>query len=118
MKRILLTLATTGAAAVSLAAAAQGAATAPTVQVTEKDFSIRLSAKPRPGAVKLVVRNTAANAHDFWLRGGGKTWKTRSLGQGRSATLTAQLKPGVKYSYWCSVPGHRSMGMSGSFVAR
>jgi uncharacterized cupredoxin-like copper-binding protein len=118
MKLILLSLVATVAAAVSLAAVAQSATNAQTVRVTEVDYSIRLSAKPRPGAVKFVIRNAGDDGHDFWLKGGGKTWKIRVLGEGRSSSLTATLKKGVKYSYWCAVGSHRSKGMSGTFVAR
>jgi uncharacterized cupredoxin-like copper-binding protein len=118
MKLILLTLVATIAAAVSLAAVAQSATTAQTVRVTEVDYKIGLSAKPKAGVVKFVIRNAGDDGHDFWVKGGGKTWKTRVLGEGRSASLTATLKKGVKYSYWCAVGSHRSKGMSGSFVAR
>lgn len=119
MKLILLILAATIVAAASLATVARSATTAQTVRVTEVDYGIRLSAKPKPGTVKFVIRNASEDdAHDFWLRGGGKTWKTRVLGEGRAATLTAQLKKGVRYAYWCAVGSHRSKGMSGSFVAR
>ena len=34
------------------------------------------------------------------------------------ASLTATLRKGVRYSFWCAVGSHRSKGMSGSFVAR
>jgi len=118
MKLILLSLVTTLVAAVSLAAVAQSATTAQTVRVTEVSYSIRLSAKPKPGVVKFVIRNAGDDGHDFWLKGGGKTWKTRVIGEAGSASLTATLKKGVKYSYWCAVGSHRSKGMSGSFVAR
>ena len=118
MKPILVTLAAAVLAAVSLAAVAQSAPNAQTVRVTANDYSIRLSAKPKPGVVKFVVRNASDDGHDFWLRGGGKTWKSRVLGEGRSATVTATLKRGVTYSFWCSIGSHRSKGMKGSFVAR
>ena len=118
MKLILLSLIAAVTAAVSLAAVAQSATTAQTVRVTEVDYSIRLSAKPKPGIVKFVIRNAGDDGHDFWLRGGGKTWKTRVIGEAGSASLTATLKKGVKYSYWCAVGSHRSKGMSGSFIAR
>ena len=118
MKLILLTLLSTISAAVSLAAVAQSATTAQTVRVTEVDYSIKLSAKPRSGAVKFVIRNVGDDGHDFWLKGGGRTWKTRIIGEAGSASLTATLRKGVKYSYWCAVGSHRSKGMSGSFVAR
>ncbi|MGH3071823.1 MAG: hypothetical protein ACRDNB_06085 [Gaiellaceae bacterium] len=122
MKLILLSLLAAIAAAVSAAAVAQSATTAQTVRVTESSYSIRLSAKPRPGVVKFVVRNVSDDvsddAHDLWLRGGGKTWKTRVLGEGRTASFTATLKKGVRYSFWCAVGSHRSKGMRGSFIAR
>lgn len=118
MKLILLSLVAALVAAVSLAAVARSATTAQTVRVTEVDYSIRLSAKPKPGVVKFVVRNAGDDGHDFWLKGDGKTWKTRVIGEAGGATLTATLKRGVRYSFWCAVGSHRSKGMSGSFVAR
>jgi plastocyanin len=118
MKLILTTMLVTLVAAASLVAVAKSASTAQTVRVTEASYSIRLSAKPKPGTVKFVIRNASDDGHDFWLKGGGKTWKTRVLGEAGSASLTAVLKRGVKYTYWCAVGSHRSKGMSGSFVAR
>ena len=118
MKLILTSLLATTIAAASLAAIARSASSAQTIRVTEVSYSIRLSAKPKPGTVKFVVRNASDDGHDFWLRGGGKTWKTRVLGEARTAGLTAVLKRGVKYTYWCAVGDHRQEGMSGSFIAR
>ena len=118
MKLILTSLLATLVAAASLAAVAKSASTAQTIRVTEDSYSIRLSAKPKPGTVKFVIRNVSDDGHDFWLKGGGKIWKTRVLGEAGSASLTAVLKRGVKYTYWCAVGSHRSKGMSGSFVAR
>ena len=105
-------------AMLALAIPALGSGTAQTVRVTEVDGRISLSSKPRSGVVKFVVRNSGDEGHDFWLRGGGKRWKTRVLGVGSSATLTARLKKGVRYSYWCGVSDHASEGMRGSFIAR
>jgi len=114
----LLTLLALAVSSVTLAAVAQSAATVQTVRVTEVSNSIRFSAKPKAGTVKFQVRNASGDGHDFWLKGGGKTWKTRVIGEAGAATLTATLKKGVRYSYWCAVGSHRSKGMSGSFVAR
>jgi plastocyanin len=118
MKLIWLTLVATVAAAISLAAVAHSAPNAHTVRVTANSYSYKLSAKPKAGAVKFVIRNAAkGDAHDIWIRGGGKTWKSRFLGPNGTATVTATLKKGVKYTFWCSVGSHRKKGMSGSFVA-
>ncbi len=118
IKLALLTTVAVIASFVSLAAVAQSATTAQTVRVTEASYSIRFSAKPKAGVVKFVVKNASGDAHDMWLRGGGKTWKTRVMGGQASSTLTATLKKGVRYTFWCGVGGHSSEGMRGSFVAR
>ena len=118
MKLILLSVVATLVAALSVAAVARSATTAQTVRVTEVEYTIRLSAKPKAGPVKFVVRNVGDDGHDFWVKGGGKTWKTRVLGGGRTASLTATLKKGVRYSFWCGVSDHREEGMRGSFVVR
>jgi plastocyanin len=118
MKLILLSLVAAVVAAVSLAAVAQSAPNAQTVRVTANSYSYKLSAKPKAGAVKFVIRNAAkGDAHDIWIKGGGKTWKSRFLVPNGTATVTATLKKGVKYTFWCSVSSHRKKGMSGSFVA-
>jgi hypothetical protein len=105
-------------AVIALAIPALGSSAAQTVRVNEVDGRISLSTRPRSGVVKFVVRNAGDEGHDFWLRGGGKRWKTRVLGVGSSATLTARLKKGARYSYWCGVSDHAEEGMRGSFIAR
>jgi hypothetical protein len=111
-------LAASAIAMVALAIPALGSSAAQTVRVNEVDGRISLSARPKSGLVRFVVRNNGDEGHDFWLRGGGKRWKTRVLGVGSSATLTARLKKGVRYSYWCGVSDHAADGMRGSFIAR
>jgi hypothetical protein len=111
-------LAASAIAMVALAIPALGSSATQTVRVKEVDGRITLSARPRSGLVKFVVRNNGDEGHDFWLRGGGKRWKTRVLGVGSSATLTVRLKKGVRYSYWCGVSDHAEEGMRGSFIAR
>jgi hypothetical protein len=105
-------------AMVALAIPALGSSATQTVRVNEVDGRISLSARPKSGLVRFVVRNNGDEGHDFWLRGGGKRWKTRVLGVGSSATLTVRLKKGVRYSYWCGVSDHAEEGMRGSFIAR
>ena len=114
----LLTLLALVASSVTLVAVAHSAATAQTVRVTEVSYGIRLSAKPKAGTVKFQIRNGSDDAHDFWLKGGGRTWRTRTLGESQTASLTANLKKGVRYRFWCSIGDHREEGMAGSFVAR
>jgi hypothetical protein len=118
MLRALILAAVSLAAAAALALPVLAAPSAQTVRVNEVDYRISLSAKPRAGAVRFLVRNGGDDGHDFWLRGGGKTVKTRVIGGGRSASPTARLKKGVRYSFWCGVSDHAQEGMRGSFIAR
>jgi uncharacterized cupredoxin-like copper-binding protein len=97
--------------------ASLAAPTAQTVRVTETSYRIKLSAKPKAGVVKFVVRNASDDPHDFLVRGGGKTFKSRVLAGSSGATVTARLKKGVRYTFWCSVSDHAEEGMKGSFVA-
>ena len=111
-------LALAALAATALLALPSLAAPAQTIRVTETNYRIALSAKPKAGVVRFAVRNASDDGHDFWLKGGGKTWRTRGLAEGSSASLTATLRKGVRYQYWCAVGSHARKGMRGSFVAR
>jgi hypothetical protein len=106
------------AAAALLALPVLAAPSAQTIRVSETSYRIKLSVKPRAGVAKFVVRNASDDGHDFWIKGGGKTYKTRVLGGGGTASLTAKLKKGVRYSFWCGVSDHAEEGMRGSFIAR
>ena len=119
MKRLIILPALAALAAVAaLVPAGLSATNAQTIRVTEASYRITLSAAPEAGQVRFVVRNASGDDHDFWILGGGKTFRTRVLGEGRTASVAATLKKGVKYRYWCAVDDHRVRGMSGSFVAR
>ena len=117
LRTTLLTLVAIAATAL-LALPSLAAPTAQSIRVTETSYRISLSAKPRAGVVRFVVRNASGDGHDFWLKGGGKTYRTRGLAQGGSASLTATLTKGVRYQYRCAVGSHATKGMRGSFVAR
>jgi hypothetical protein len=118
MKKTIGILAASALAMVALAIPTIGSSAPQSVRVSEVDGRIALAAKPRGGMVKFVVRNNGDEGHDFWIRGGGKRWKTRVLGVGNSQTLTVRLKKGVRYSFWCGVSDHAEEGMRGSFIAR
>jgi len=118
MTKLILPALAALAAVATLVPAAFSAPAAQTITVSESSYRIKLSTTPRAGSVKFVIRNLSDDGHDFWVQGGGKTIKSRVLGESGSATLTTTLRKGVRYAYWCAVGSHRSKGMSGSFVAR
>src|SRR5437764_15196652 len=97
---------------VALPGLAGAAATAQTVIAKETNFKIALSAKPRHGTVKLIAKNAAKGiTHDLRIHGGGKTWHTKLLKPGKSATLTTTIKNGVKYKVCCTGDAHAKLGI-------
>jgi uncharacterized cupredoxin-like copper-binding protein len=89
--------------------AAPAAVHATTVQVAAKDFSFTLSRRTVPhGKVSFVITNRGVATHDFAIA--GHTSKT--IGPGKSTTLTVSLKPG-RYTYRCTVDSHTELGMKG-----
>jgi len=79
-----------------------------TVQVQEKEYKITLATTTvHHGVVTFVVKNVGKIPHDLTVQGGKKT---ASIGPGKTAKLTVTLKRG-SYTLYCSVPGHRQLGM-------
>ena len=116
--RIALTLLAVAAAAAALTAplAFGGATATQTVRVTEVDYRISLSTRPKAGKVTFVIRNNGSHRHDFRLKGNGIVRKTPLLAPGQTARLTVTLKRGERYELWCAP--HEDMGMRAAFVAR
>jgi plastocyanin len=71
----------------------------------------QLSAKA--GAVTITMANASPVEHDVAVEQGGKTLGATSPFTGGSRTLTLNLKPGT-YTFFCTVPGHRRLGMEGT----
>jgi plastocyanin len=74
-----------------------------------------LSAKA--GTVKIAFTNMAPLGHNMTIQQGtsGSTVGATPTFQGGTKTLTVKLKPG-KYTFFCSVPGHRQGGMQGTLT--
>ena len=96
-------------AVVPVALAHSHAAAATTVTVKASEFKFVLSTKKaKHGVISFKVTNKGKIPHDFKIAGK----KTPLLKPGKSATL----KKG-SYKYICTVPGHASFGMKGTFKA-
>jgi uncharacterized cupredoxin-like copper-binding protein len=91
--------------------AAKGASTTVagvTVKATEVEYKITLSThKVHHGVVTFVVKNSGKIPHNLTIQGGKHT---TNIAPGKSAKLTVTLKKG-SYTLYCSVPGHRQLGM-------
>ena len=74
-----------------------------------------LSAKA--GKVTIVMKNPAPLSHNVSLQGAGVNQMGQTVATGGTSTVSATLKPG-KYTFYCSVPGHRQAGMFGTLTVK
>lgn len=82
------------------------------VEVTEVDYKIRLpETSVERGAYTFELKNEGKDMHNLAVKGPGVSAETPTIGPGKTAKLEAELKPGT-YELYCSVPGHRGLGMS------
>lgn len=70
-----------------------------------------LSAKA--GTVTIVMANMSSVEHNVTIAQGSKVLGATPTFTGGTRTLSVKLKPG-KYTFYCSVPGHRQAGMEGT----
>jgi uncharacterized cupredoxin-like copper-binding protein len=73
-------------------------------------------ASAKAGKATIVFNNPQSLTHDVAIEdsSGGEVGKTDLIGEGETST-TVDLKPG-KYTFYCSVPGHREAGMEGNLT--
>ena len=90
-------------------AAAEGGQT---VQVSEKEFKIELpSTTLKPGSYTFDLSNKGKQPHDLTIDGPGVSKAhTPVINGGKHATLKVKLAAGT-YDFYCSVPGHKQLGM-------
>ena len=110
----ILGLGVLGAATAGVVAQASAAKT--TINVTEREYSIKLSARKAPvGVVQFVIRNGGRYSHAVSVKQGTVSKRTPLIKPGKTATLTITLKNG-KVSLWCPVPGHAARGMKATLA--
>jgi len=82
------------------------------IDVTEKDFSITVAggSTVKPGTYTFVVVNKGPSSHDLAINGPGVADKATPISGPGTQTLTVTLKKGT-YDLFCSVPGHKALGM-------
>jgi plastocyanin len=85
-----------------------------TIAVQEKEFQILLPAlrKLPPANYTFVVKNAGKVPHDLVIEGGELTndVKTPTIEPGAEAKLEIALGKGT-YTLYCSIDGHRALGM-------
>ena len=83
-----------------------------TVQVSEKEFKISVpSTTMKPGSYTFDLSNDGHQPHDLTIQGPGVSKAhTPVINGGQHATLKVKLAAG-EYDFYCSVPGHKQLGM-------
>jgi plastocyanin len=84
-----------------------------TIDVTLKDFSIAVASTGSlaPGTYTFHVTNNGPSSHNLTINGPGVSdMATPTFAAGGSQDLTVTLKNGT-YDLFCSVPGHKQLGM-------
>ena len=71
----------------------------------------------KAGQVTIDMKNPSSTPHNIAIEGGGIDKDGEIVSQGGMSTVTATLKPG-KYTFYCSVPGHRQAGMQGTLTVK
>jgi plastocyanin len=82
------------------------------VNVTLKDFSITIAGgtKLAPARYSFVVTNDGPSSHNLTINGPGVSNAATPTFASGTQTLTVTLKKG-SYEFYCSVPGHKQLGM-------
>jgi uncharacterized cupredoxin-like copper-binding protein len=75
-------------------------------------------ASTEAGEVSVDFKNPQGLSHDVAIEDskGETVGKTEVIGEGETSE-TVNLKPG-KYTFYCSVPGHREAGMEGTLTVK
>jgi plastocyanin len=74
------------------------------------------NATAKAGQVKITAQNPQSIGHNIAITGNGVNQKGQVVTNATS-TVTVNLKPG-KYTFYCSVPGHREGGMQGTLTVK
>ncbi len=75
------------------------------------------SATGTPGQVQVRMQNKSSTPHDIAVSGGGVNQVGKIVTNGGISVVSASLKPG-KYTFFCTVPGHRAAGMVGTITVK
>jgi plastocyanin len=88
-----------------------------TISVSAKNYSFTpdtITADPGIATIELTAES---GIHDFVFDGASSGFKLEADGGGGSQSKKIDLKPG-KYTFYCSITGHRAQGMEGTLTVK
>jgi plastocyanin len=99
--------------------ATTNAGTPVSVPVTETEYKIQLKSRTfNKGRHAFAVKNAGVDPHNLTIKGPGLSKAaTPNIAAGHSAKLTAALEKGT-YELYCSLPGHKQLGMDVKITVR
>ena len=89
-----------------------------TVAVTETEYKID-PADPtvKAGTVTFSITNDGEQPHDVEIEGNGVEEVSDTINPGSSGELTVDLEAGT-YEMYCTIDGHKDLGMDGSVTVQ
>jgi plastocyanin len=69
------------------------------------------------GKITIESKNASSTPHDIALEGNGVTGQGKTVQGGAVSSFSVSLKPG-KYTFFCTLPGHRAGGMEGTITVK
>lgn len=69
------------------------------------------------GKLEIDSKNVTSTPHDIAITGNGVHQVGKTVSNGGVSMISVNLKPG-KYTYFCTLPGHRAAGMQGTLTVK
>jgi uncharacterized cupredoxin-like copper-binding protein len=89
-----------------------------TVAISETEYKLDPSDPTvKAGSVTFDVSNDGTTTHNLEVEGDGVEEETDDLDAGSTGQLTVDLKPGT-YEIYCSIDGHKDLGMEGELTVQ
>jgi plastocyanin len=72
--------------------------------------------RAKHGTVTIVMSNPSSTKHAIAIQGHGINVKGKTVGKGKTSTVSVRgLKKGT-YTFYCPVDGHKAAGMKGKLI--
>jgi uncharacterized cupredoxin-like copper-binding protein len=88
-----------------------------TISVEAGNFYFKPKQITANAGIATIELTAKSGIHDFTFDGAYPGFKLEADGGGGSESMKIDLKPG-KYTFYCSIPGHRAQGMEGTLTVK